>query len=77
MQTPVLEQPLTELQMELLELFARQISEEDLKQLRVMFSTYFANKAMGEMEKSWKERGYDEQTEKEWLNEHIRTPYKR
>lgn len=77
MQTPVLEQPLTELQMELLELFARQISDEDLKQLRLMFSTYFANKAMGEMEKVWIERGYDEQTEKEWLNEHMRTPYKR
>jgi hypothetical protein len=77
MHAPVLEKPLTELQMDLLELFARQVSEEDLKHLRLMFSNYFAQKATGEMERVWKERGYTEETEKQWLNEHMRTPYKR
>jgi hypothetical protein len=77
MHTPVLENPLTELQMELLELFARKVSEEDLKQLRLLFSNYFAQKAMNEMEKVWKEKGYTEETEKEWLKEHMRAPYKR
>lgn len=37
----------------------------------------FANKAMGEMEEVWKERGYDEKTEKDWLHEHMRTSYER
>lgn len=77
MHTPVLENPLTELQKELLELFARKISDEDLKQLKLLFSNYFAQKAMNEMEKAWKEKGYNEETEKKWLNEHMRTPYKR
>ena len=70
MPTPVLEKPLNELQMELLELlFARQISEEDLKQLKLIISNYFAQKATSEMERAWKERGYTEETEKQWLDE--------
>ncbi|HFA50757.1 MAG TPA: hypothetical protein ENJ95_17250 [Bacteroidetes bacterium] len=77
MNSPVLKNPLTELQMELLELFARKVSNEDLKQLRLLFSNYFAQKAMSEMEKVWEERGHTEETEKEWLKEHMRTPYKR
>lgn len=77
MSTAVLEKPLNALQMDLLELFARQVSDADLKQLKLMFSSYFAQKAMDEMEQVWKEKGYDEATEKQWLNEHMRTPYNR
>jgi len=73
----VIEKPLNELQIGLLELFARQVSEEDLKQLKLLFSNYFAQKAMGEMEAVWKEKGFNEETEKQWLNEHMRTPYQR
>ena len=65
MHAPVLEKPLNELQLKLLELFARQVSEEDLKQLQLMFSNYFAQKAMSEMEQGWKKRGYTEETEKQ------------
>ncbi len=77
MHTPVLSQPLNELQMELLELFARQISDEELMDIKTMLSNYFAEKAMKEMEQEWKAKGYTEETEKHWLSEHMRTPYQR
>ncbi len=77
MHAPVLEQPLNELQLELLELFARQISQEDLIEIKSLLSNYFAEKAMKEMEQEWKDKGYTEETEKQWLNEHMRTPYER
>lgn len=77
MNAAVLEQPLNELQLDLLELFARQVSEEDLKQLRQLFSTYFAEKAMKEMEKALNDKGFNQSTENTWLNEHMRTPYHR
>jgi hypothetical protein len=77
MHTPVLSQPLNELQMELLELFARQISDEELMEIKTMLSNYFAEKAMKEMEQEWKGKGYTQETEKQWLSEHLRTPYQR
>lgn len=77
MNAAVLEQPLNELQLDLLELFARQVSEEDLTQLRQLFSNYFAEKAMLEMGKAMNKNGFDETHEKAWLNEHMRTPYHR
>ncbi len=77
MHTPVLEQPLNELQMELLELFARQISQEELLEIKTLLSQYFAEKAMKEMDREWKEKGFNKETEEQWLNDHLRTPYKR
>ncbi len=77
MSSAVLEKPLNELQIDLLELFAREIPDEDLKQLKLLFSNYFAQKAMDEMDRVWKEKGYNDTTEKQWLNEHMRTPYQR
>lgn len=48
--------PLTNLQRELLQLFAREVSEEDLRQIRQLLARYFAEKAMDLADEVWEEK---------------------
>jgi hypothetical protein len=70
-----IKQPLTELQLELLKLFARDIEERDLIEIKKLFTQYFANKAMDTADKVWEQNKWTEQDEVRFLNEHSRTPY--
>ncbi len=72
-----LKQPLSNLQLELLELFAQQVSNEDLVAIKKMLTDFFAQKAMDEADKLWDERQYSQRTMDTWLNTHMRTPYKK
>jgi hypothetical protein len=72
-----IKQPLSNIQIELLEMFARQVSSDDLKAIKQMLAQYFAEKAMDEADKIWNERGYTQETMKGWLKTHSRTPYKK
>ena len=73
-QTPdVLKKTLTNLQTELLELYARNIPDEYLKDIKQLIAEYFAEKATSEADKVWAEKNYNED---ELLNMHLRTPYK-
>jgi hypothetical protein len=72
-----IKQPLTNLQLELLDTFARQLSVEDLTNIKTLLANYFAQKAMEEADHLWEERGYTQDTMTDWLKEHKRTPYKR
>jgi hypothetical protein len=76
MQVPV-KQSLTSLQLELLKLFARDIEESDLLEIKKFLIQYFANKAMDFADKIWEQNNWNEQDEKRFLEEHNRTPYKR
>lgn len=75
--TTSVRQPLTNLQLELLDTFSRRPSVEDLINIKVLLANYFAQKAMDEADQLWDERAYTQDTMTEWLNEHKRTPYKR
>lgn len=77
MTTQAIRQPLTHLQLELLDTFSRQPSVEDLINIKAMLTNYFAQKAMDEADLLWDERSYTQDTMTAWLNEHNRTPYKR
>lgn len=77
MTTPSVRQPLTNLQLELLDTFSRQPSVEDLINIKALLANYFAQKVMDVADQLWDERGYTQDTMIEWLNEHKRTPYKR
>ncbi len=70
-------QPLTTLQLELLKLFARNIDESDLIEIKKLLIQYFANKAMDAADKVWEQNKWNEQDENRFLNEHNRTPYNR
>lgn len=76
MQTTI-KQPLTPLQLELLKIFARDIDERDLLEIKKFLIRYFANKAMDIADKIWEQNNWNDQDEAKFLNEHNRTPYKR
>jgi hypothetical protein len=61
------------LQLQLLKLYAMKVSEEDLIAIQRMIARYFAQKASSEAQEAWDEAGYSEDL---LLQEHIRTPYK-
>ena len=54
--------PLTNLQAELLKLFARQIPDEQLEELKNVIARFLLDKARDKADKIWDERGYDETT---------------
>jgi hypothetical protein len=73
----IVKQPLTALQLELLKLFSRDISENDLLEIKRFLVKYFAEKAMDLADETWKKKNWTEVDEFQMLKEHNRTPYKR
>lgn len=65
---------LSNLQLELLKIFSRNISDEQLMEIKAILSAYFAEKATKEMDRLWDERGWTQETMQQWLKEHMRTP---
>ena len=65
-------QPLNPLQIELLELYARGVSIQDLLSTKQMLSDYFAQRAIEEADRLWDERGYTQETMQQWLLTHTR-----
>lgn len=61
--------PLSNLQQELLKLYASDVSEADLLFIKRFLAKYFAEKAIAEADKIWDERGYSNETMRNWLNE--------
>jgi predicted transcriptional regulator len=68
---------LSNLQLEVLKIFSRNISDEQLLEIKAILSAYFAEKATKEMDRLWDERGWTQETMQQWLKEHMRTPYKK
>jgi hypothetical protein len=65
----------TPLQLELLRIFSRNPTEQELMEIKNLLARYYADKASDEMDRLWEERGYTDQTMQEWTKEHMRTPY--
>ena len=59
---------LTNLQQELLKLFAQQVSETDLLKIRTMLGQYFAKRLTKLADQAWEQQGWTEQTMHDWLN---------
>lgn len=59
----------TALQQELLKLFGREVSEEDLKAIKDMIGKYFLDKLQHRVDVSVTEKGYSQQDFDNWLNE--------
>lgn len=67
-------QPLTNLQLELLRIYARTVDEKDLKEIKRLLGRYFADKASDLADKIWEDK---ELTEEKILDKYRRTPYRR
>lgn len=61
--------PLTNLQMELLKAFSREIPEQDLHELRIVISKFLLEKSRSQVDKIGIEKGYTDETIKKWLDE--------
>lgn len=70
-----LQTPLSNLQLELLTLFAENVSDEDLIAIRQLIAKYFAEKAIEAANKVWDEKGWTEEDVERLLNTRMRTPY--
>jgi hypothetical protein len=65
----VLDKPLSNLQIELLQLYSQNISEEDLVAIKRLLANYFADRASDEMDKLWEEQAWTNETMDEWLSD--------
>ena len=63
---------LTDLQLTMMQLFSRDLSEEDTLAIRRMMVKYFAEKLDTEMERLEKENGWTAETYAAWADEHNR-----
>ncbi|OJV17645.1 MAG: hypothetical protein BGO21_01145 [Dyadobacter sp. 50-39] len=59
----------TNLQLELLELYARQVSEEDLKNIKELIGAYFAGRLSSFADTAWNKNGWTQQDMENMLNE--------
>ncbi len=64
--------PLTNLQLELLKLYAHQLPEDQLLEIKLLLGRYFAQKATDAMQKTWQEQQLSPEDMKKWANEHHR-----
>lgn len=64
-----LQTPLNNAQLELLKLFSKITSEEELMELKTVIGQYYANKATEEATRLWNERGYTQETMNAWMKE--------
>jgi predicted transcriptional regulator len=61
--------PLSNLQQELLKLYASNIEDADLLHIKRYLAKYFAEKAIKEADRIWDEKGYTNETMDQWLND--------
>ena len=63
-------------QLFLLQMFSHTGDEEHLKELKEVWLNHVRQKADEEGKRIWKEKNLNNETMHEWLNTHMRTPYK-
>ena len=61
--------PLSNIQQELLKLHSSNIAETDLVNIKRFLAKYFASNAIGEADRIWEQKGYNNETMDKWLNE--------
>ncbi len=65
----VVTQKLTNVQVELLNTFAYELPEEELKDLKKVLVGFFAKRIRQQTSQIWEEKGYTSETMKDWLND--------
>jgi len=68
--------PLTNIQLELLKLFSRDIEEHDLKEIKRLIAKYLASKLVNQADKVWDEKNWTNEDMDKLINTHLRTSYK-
>jgi len=68
--------PLSNMQLELLKLFSRDIEDNDVKEIKKLIVKYLAQKLANTANKVWEEKDWTNEDMDKFLNTHMRTPYK-
>ncbi len=63
------QKPFSNIQMELLNLYAMDIEEADLLKIKNYLAQFFMQKAIDEADKVWEENTYSDELMDKWLNE--------
>ncbi len=63
---------LSNMQKELLKLYSTNIPDEELYEIKLLLSNYFADRATKEVDKLWEENNWNKETKNKWANEHNR-----
>lgn len=63
----VQDKPLTSLQLELLKIYSFGIEDQQLLEIRQLLMRYFADKATEEANRLWQEKGWSNDTMRNWL----------
>ena len=63
---------LNNMQLEILNLFSHEQTEEDLKEIKSLLVTYLADKVTREADKSFDKKGYTNIVFEKWKKEHFR-----
>lgn len=66
---------LTNLQIELLEMFQYDLNEEQVKEIRSILVKYFAEKVSSGIDQLFEQNNWGEEKIEEWSKEHMRTKY--
>ena len=72
----ILKQPFSNVQLELLKVFAHQVSDSDLEELRLVLAEFFSKKAVEAANSAWDRNEWTENDVQRLLNTKLRTPYK-
>lgn len=67
--------PMSNMQLELLKLYATGITEQQLLDIRRILAAYFGNLIDREMIALWEEKNMDDTVIETWKQERLRTPY--
>ena len=67
--------PLSNAQLEILQTFNFELSDEELVSFKQMLIDYFAEKISDDIDKVFEDNGWDDSVADNWAQEHMRTPY--
>lgn len=75
MNSPQLEIPLNKSQLDILNLFSRELDEQDLLEIKRLIVQYLAKKVTRMADKVWDEKKWTQEDMEKLLNAHNRNPY--
>ncbi len=64
---------MSNIQLELLKMYANNVSDSDLSEIKELLIDFFAKKITQQAEKIWEEKGFSDSF---FFKQHLRTPYK-
>ena len=67
---------LSNIQKELLKLYAHNVSDEQLRSIKQMLADFFAKEIDRQMAELWQKNSWGEEKIETWKTGHYRTPYK-